>query len=287
MLRFVVPVWIGIGFCLVSTPGHAFNRAKNSAGKELFWPRTSTVAVVKLHIQQPGLGDYFAANPKLGSPESEVAAIQAAFFAWTAVTCSDARPVGLSVVFQGRLANAKVGYDSTCTGCNQSVVVFVRGRGAWRHNEQVLSKTTVTSNPTTGAILDADIEINATGKFAFSTQVRVQENIRWDLQNIMTHEAGKFLGLAESSDPKSTMAAKTSSGDLSLRSLETDDINGICTIYPPDPNAAKIPTYQQTKATRDLGCSSVTEAIPSLSLGFFLLLLFWGYSLRFRSTYSS
>lgn len=264
-------------------PAYAYVRAKNTAGQEIFWPRSSSVAVVKFHIQQEGLGDYFARNPKLGTAGSEFFAVQAGFFAWSTVTCADARPVGLRALFQGRLPNAQVGYDDKCASCNQNVIVFVRDRSQWRHDIQLLSKTTVTTNATTGAILDADIEINATGQYALSTQIQERDNIRWDLQNIMTHEAGKFLGLGESTDFKSTMAAKTSQGDLSLRSLESDDIKGICAVYPPDPKAATIPTYQEAEVERALGCSTTSEKLPPLGLGVALLLLAW-IGLRTRSS---
>ncbi|TNE44526.1 MAG: matrixin family metalloprotease [Deltaproteobacteria bacterium] len=272
------PLWLGsvllLLCCGVVQPVDAFERIKNQAGKEVFWPRTTGKAVVKYYIQQEGLGDYFKANPTLGVAGSEMNAVKGAFLLWSTLTCSDGRPVGLSAQFQGLLppAQAKVGYDPNCASCNTNLVVFIRDRNLWRHNDLVLSKTTLNFNETTGEIVDADIEINATGKFILTTQTQQPENIKWDILNIMAHEAGRFLGLDTSTDPKATMAAKSSEGDLSLRSLEKDDVDGICTIYPPSDNAQQVPLYQEVEAQRDLGCSSVPGSAPSL--GSLVLLLF-------------
>lgn len=271
------PLWLGslallVGCCF-SSQALAFERAKTKDGKEVFWPRTTGSAVIKYTIHQEGLGDYFKSNPNLGAVGSEFAAVKNAFLLWSTLTCTDGRPVGLRAQFQGLLpaAQAKVGYDPNCASCNSNLVVFIRDRNLWRHNDLVLSKTTLNFNDTTGEIVDADIEINATGKFAFSTQIQNPENIKWDILNIMSHEVGRFLGLDTSTDPKATMAAKSSVGDLSLISLEKDDVEGICTIYPPNNNAASVPLYQESEAGRDLGCSSVEGPQPSLALTLFFL----------------
>jgi MYXO-CTERM domain-containing protein len=52
----------------------------------------------------------------------------------------------------------------------------------------------------------------------------------YDLQAILTHEAGHFLGLAHSVDTSAIMYAFYSPGSIHLT---PDDVAGICTIYPP------------------------------------------------------
>jgi len=53
----------------------------------------------------------------------------------------------------------------------------------------------------------------------------------YDIQAVMTHEAGHALGLDHSEDGKSTMFF-LNSGNTRIRKLQQDDKNGLCTIYP-------------------------------------------------------
>lgn len=264
----------------------AFERAKNKAGKPIYWPRASTIAVVKYHIHESGLDDYFKQNPQWGALGSEFQAVQNAFLTWSFLTCPDNRPIGLSLQFQGKLTaqKATVGYDANCSTCNTNLVVFIRDRNLWRHNELILAQTTVTPNETTGEILDADIEINASGRFSFSTQIESPENIKWDIQSVMAHEVGRFLGLDTSTEPNATMAAKANEGSLELRSLEKDDITGMCTIYPPNEKAEKIPLYQEVQAGRALGCSSLPSSPLLRRLELWLILIGLGMLVLRRFT---
>jgi hypothetical protein len=65
----------------------------------------------------------------------------------------------------------------------------------------------------------------------------------YDLQSVVTHEAGHFFGLAHSKQAGATML---STYDPLMRSLSADDVAGICTVYPPDrPTGACDPTPRQ------------------------------------------
>jgi hypothetical protein len=81
-------------------------------------------------------------------------------------------------------------------------------------------------------LLDADVEINSHGNPITTTSI--SSEVRRDLQAIVTHEAGHFLGLGHSQDTTATMYARYSPGDLNYRSLTKDDQAGICAIYPPN-----------------------------------------------------
>ena len=114
----------------------------------------------------------------------------------------------------------------------------------WDHGDGVIATTTTTSNRFTGQINDTDIEINdATAsdgtKFTFTAvdgppcgDVNQTGCVRIDVQNTVTHEAGHTLGLDHTPDPNATMYATAPEGETSKRVLGTDDIQGICDIYP-------------------------------------------------------
>jgi len=53
-----------------------------------------------------------------------------------------------------------------------------------------------------------------------------------DLENVMTHELGHYLGLAHSTVLDATMFASAEAGETIKRDLDPDDIEGLCTIYP-------------------------------------------------------
>ena len=55
-----------------------------------------------------------------------------------------------------------------------------------------------------------------------------------DLASVLTHELGHFLGLNHSDITAATMETGYAATDDLRRSLEPDDIEGICAIYPPD-----------------------------------------------------
>jgi hypothetical protein len=59
-----------------------------------------------------------------------------------------------------------------------------------------------------------------------------------DLENVVTHEAGHFLGLGHSTVQNSTMVANAGLGETTNRSLEVDDEMGICSIYASNPRPA-------------------------------------------------
>lgn len=111
---------------------------------------------------------------------------------------------------------------------NANVIVF-RDR-AWPYTSasNALALTTVTFNVDTGEIYDADMELNGTADITTDPA-----SPRYDLQSIVTHEAGHFLGLSHSPDASATMFRTYAGGTTSLRSLSQDDVDGVCAIYPP------------------------------------------------------
>jgi hypothetical protein len=133
------------------------------------------------------------------------------------------------------------------------------------YDPQAAALTTLCYDQKTGEILDGDIEVNAT-TFAIGVDGRVEVGDRMvaDLANTFAHEAGHFLGLdhtcwsgvnrqpiddhgelAPSCDSPVTLAAEITEatmyayqddGETKKASLEQDDVDGVCAIYPPVSN---------------------------------------------------
>ncbi|MCX7957540.1 MAG: matrixin family metalloprotease, partial [Deltaproteobacteria bacterium] len=86
-----------------------------------------------------------------------------------------------------------------------------------------------------GYIKDADIRFNA-ADFKWST---TGEKGKMDVQNIATHEIGHFFGLDHTMVFGSTMYPYSNPGETKERSLEEDDIKGICFLYPDNTSSTK------------------------------------------------
>ena len=113
---------------------------------------------------------------------------------------------------------------------NQHVIIF--HDDVWPHDDSAntLGLTTVTYDPDTGEIYDADMEINSTVPLALGDPVPANG---YDLESIVTHESGHFLGMAHSGDGYATMFAIYARGTTTMRTLHDDDRAGLCSIYPP------------------------------------------------------
>jgi len=157
-----------------------------------------------------------------------------AFLKWTGTVCrtdgTTSSRVSIDVHDEGAVECAAVQYNSDQP--NQHVIVF--RDDSWPHNDanNTLALTTVVFNPDTGEIYDADMEINtAQQKLTVNDPVPADG---YDFASIVTHEAGHFLGMAHSGDSHATMFAHYNPGSTTLRNLTSDDVNGICSVYPPD-----------------------------------------------------
>jgi hypothetical protein len=185
----------------------------------LFW-RTGCVSY---DIQQ---------NASRQVPYARAAQLAAGALAkWTSTSCqagADLGPVSVSVRDLGPVECAEVQYNPQ--GGNQHVILF--HDDVWPHNDpnNTLGLTTITFDAKTGEIYDADIEINATVPLSIADPVAPDG---YDLESILTHEAGHFLGLAHSGDAAATMYAHYTRGSTTMRVLTPDDADGICAVYPP------------------------------------------------------
>jgi Matrixin len=162
----------------------------------------------------------------------------AAFAKWTTTTCGgadDAR-VSIDVTNLGPVLCDKVQYNSDQG--NQHVIIFYDT--GWPYpNDTVntLGLTTITFNPDTGEIYDADMAINSGADIPLSLADPVPET-GYDFQSIIAHETGHFLGMAHSGDGNATMFAHYTQGATWMRTLSADDTDGICSIYLPNGDRA-------------------------------------------------
>ena len=154
--------------------------------------------------------------------------VDTSFAAWKNAPCSTGTP-SITPTDLGPVSCGNVEYNSDQG--NQHVIVF--REGTWPYDSYyALGMTTVTYDPDTGEIYDADTEINATPDVTLST-LPVPLSQGYDFQSIITHEAGHFLGMAHATDSAATMYANLPPGATNMRTLTQDDIDGICAIYPP------------------------------------------------------
>jgi MYXO-CTERM domain-containing protein len=120
--------------------------------------------------------------------------------------------------------------------------------------DATIALTTVTFHPDTGELWDADIEINS-ACHPVSTVLPVPPD-RFDLQSILQHETGHFLGLAHPPDPEAIMYYLYTPGTDGKRTLDSDDIDGVCAIYPPNGERTVTRTYVDAGVVPEGTCDS-------------------------------
>jgi hypothetical protein len=189
-------------------------------GAKLFWASRC----ISYAVNENGTQDLDPADTR------EV--IQKTFQAWSDVPCGEGGKDGLaSMTFQESdpVSCKKSEYNKAAPNVN--VVLFQDDDWKYRGIDGTLAKTSVTYNDETGEIYDADIEVNAA-----NNTVTISDNpqkIQYDLQAILTHEVGHFIGVAHSSESDAVMFASYSPGSISQRTLTRDDVGAVCAIYPP------------------------------------------------------
>lgn len=177
-----------------------------------------------------------------------------------------------------------------------------------------LTTVTFIDNPKSkryGEILDADVELNGTERFAISANgetLAPEGRDLSDLSNTFTHEVGHFLGLDHAcrvpSEPprldhegnevplcagellEATMHPTQDSGETKKATLEQDDIQGACEIHPLLDDPGRCEPVDLTPSRRY--CTVSPAGTPSGTAGgpvaFAALLLCTLFLLRRRNT---
>lgn len=194
-------------------------------------------------------------------------AVRAAFAAWQNVDCDDGqtslrfeegddiddeKPEGISAAQAEKRGIAPFG-------------IYFRD-DEWKGNDDgdALAATALAFDAKKGTVSYADIEVNTVqNQFSFAID---QDAAAYDLQAVLTHEVGHYIGLAHSKDADSIMVPSyctsdercVADGTVGKRALGVDDIKAVCTLYP---HNAK-PLLPETSNAGDLeggttaGCST-------------------------------
>jgi len=191
-------------------------------GTPLYWPGRC----LSFAVQKDG-------SPKYGIEyETLHEVVVQAFDTWRGADCGGAPP-SMRIDDFGAVTCNLHEYTDDQGGAN--IVMFRDDDWPPAYDPMALALTTVTYNPETGEIRDADIELNGlAGDFTVSDD---PAETRDDLLAILTHETGHFLGLAHDNTPEATMYANYNFDGMhpfGQRDLEASDIEGICAIYPPE-----------------------------------------------------
>ena len=247
-----------VGGMTAAAPAHAFEctAARERCFVNLTWPDRVVPYVVRIPTQ--------SAMP---SALLEGAATRA-FDRWTNVSCSD-----LEFVFTGVTRS-----DEPLADVNEVVTVDA-GWTATGRDPRAAALTTVSFGDRTGTIFGARIEINDDG-FDFIDLDGGGCVAEFDLEAVLTHEAGHMVGLAHPCEgaatdnfcPVTICDATTVEGELptmwwntptcndALRTLEADDVEGLCFLYPagqPTRNCFALPDQDEPYvANQPFGCNT-------------------------------
>ena len=152
-------------------------------------------------------------------------AFRQAFQTWSAVSTA-----GITFAERPAAPSMKPGLD----GVNLITTNLTTAEWAV-YGVDAMSLTNIISSVTTGEIIEADIIFNP--NIEFTTGAFTTSNVA-DVQAVATHEIGHFLGLDHTPLASAVMFPLATGGSLS-RTLTSDDMIGVSTLYPTAAFAAR------------------------------------------------
>jgi len=155
--------------------------------------------------------------------------IDESFLQWTDVSCGN-EPLPLELGQTQALGECKSAQYNQF-GPNANTIMFLDEWEGEDFPREAFGLTLVWHDPQSGEIFDADMQLNETIAPIALCHEMCSNNDVVDLSNVVTHEAGHFLGLGHSNVFGATMSANALLGETSKRSLEQDDRDGVCSIY--------------------------------------------------------
>lgn len=184
------------------------------------------------------------------------------FDEWNKQSCSD-----FEMIYAGLTDHDQTGFNENIPREDNINVVLWQDE-QWPHPQyDAVALTTVTFQPQTGEIVNADIEFN-TADYSFTNS---DDDVEVDVRNTLTHEVGHFLGLDHSPISSATMFATAPPGETQKRHLHDADIAGLCFIYP-EGESYELPESRRSggEASR---CSSTAGGPDSTALMILFVLL--------------
>lgn len=247
--RALAPFALALAFTVTLTPSLA--RAWCQATTVAAAPGASdcTVAGYPLAWPQRCVGLSLHVDGSLTMPFEELEPlVDRVLLQWSRVACDP--PGTRTPTFQMlRVARTFEPVRGTVQGPNANTVFF---DAVWapdpRHSPFTIAVTRRRSLPGSGSIYDADIEFNERSDdnpygYVFVSDPAILTSytpdqldmlgVR-DLHTVFLHEAGHVLGLGHSADPDAIMFAEIESTQRPQRVVTTDDVAGVCALYPPD-----------------------------------------------------
>jgi hypothetical protein len=195
---------LGLIFILVTATARSYTRITSSSGASPKWADKP----IPFWINENGY-------PPIGNG-SDIEAVLESFHTWEAVPTADLR-----FDYRGKTAAHIAGYD----GIN--MISFTDTTTALPSSVIAVTLSYFKSQGSQLVFDESDIIFNTV--FPYSTS---GEGDKFDIQSILTHEIGHFVGLDHAAMVSSVMVPFGKLGQLDTRTLQYDDIAAISEVYP-------------------------------------------------------
>lgn len=199
--------------------------------------------------------------------------VRLAFKRWTETICPNGKRTSLRFEEKPMLA------ANIPRGKEPFGIYFRDDRWPHQDSEETLALTSQLFGTESGDIFYSDIEINTVEK-----EFVLRDNVKkgFDLEAIITHEVGHYIGLDHSNDISSIMTVSYCESDkrcegtsrAAARDLAADDVAAVCALFPPDrPNGeeAEAPGCSASPTTPKGGEAALGVGSAVVALGFFRL----------------